>query len=601
MKNFTIHKQLTNELEGFKTGRLEIATLHNTDQVRLLKKSKDKGYFFNQLETLSIIDLYYSSKFENGERDSHGQRKIFMNVGKFRSEVASKQIDIDSKDFRFIPDDYADPWAAFFQQKEFREWSKDTYWGALVNDCVEALPKYGTVVLKKVGRELKFVMLQNLRNEQSATDLNSASYVIEEHPDMRLWEMQAMKGWNMEGLDLKFTDKLTVYERYGHVPLSWLKKIKEQKVLEGDDNRSVDTMVIAAFVPKARDSKEMGVHIFFADKISERPYREAHWSRQHGRWMGVGVMEDLIENQVAKNIVINMNRRSLHWSSKRISQTASSDVAAKNLVADVVDGSILDVGANGEIKKVDLSSNNSAEMSQFLIEMEKNADQKAFTYEVATGASLPSGTPFRLGVILSQATNSYYAFKKEKLGLFFKACVKDFLLPQFYKDMQKEDRVVMFFSDDPGFEALKTAAMQVVRSDVTRFSLLGRGRPISAEQLASVIDPFEAVRSLPFLLKKTSYENVKVKFDLVITGEEVDLESKLETLKTLYTVFAQRGDPRAEKVLEKIAGLAGENLSTYGLPAAPAPVPQPGTEGGDLPKPKSRSIESKVLESIGAT
>jgi len=598
MHNFSILKQLNNELDEFKTGRLKLATLQKDDvTVRTLKK-KDAGYYFNQLETLSIIDLYYASKFENGERDKLGQRKIFLNIGKFRTEVASKQIDLDTKDFRFIPDDYADPWSAFFAQKEFREWSKDSSFAELVNECVEALPKYGSVVLKKVGKELKFVMLQNLRNEQSATSLKTASYVIEEHPDMRLWEMRAMKNWNLEGLDMKFTDKMTVLERYGHVPLNWLKKVREEEVQAGDENKSVDAMVIVAMVPKSKD-KEAGVHIFFADEIKERPYREAHWSRVHGRWLGGGVMEDLIENQVAKNIVINLARRGLHWSNKRIGQSASTDAAAKNLVRDVPDGSILEVGQNGLITMLDLSAKNNAEVQQFLNETEKNSDQKAFTYEVSTGASMPSGTPATLGVILSKATNSYYAFKKEKLGIFLKAAIVDFQLPQFFKEIAKEDRVVMFFSDEPGFEALKAASMQVIKSDITKFSLLGKGEIISPIQLAAAIDPFEAVRALPFLLQKTSYKDIKVKLDLIITGEEIDLQNKLTTLNTLYTIFVQRGDSRAEKVLERISALAGENISVFGLPSAPVNSAPPATDT-PTPQTKKPTREEKILEATAA-
>lgn len=572
MPNFSIGIQVRDELKGFSNGKVRLASVEKQDTtVRFLKKNQ-AGYFFNQLETLSLIDLYYNSKFENGEKDNLNQTKIFLNVGKFRSEVSSKQIDIDTKDFRFLPDDYSDPWVAFFLQKEFKEWCKDSYFGDLLNVLVEKFPKYGTVVLKEVGNEVFDVPLQNLRNEQTAESLQKASFVIEEHADMHLWEMQAMKGWNTAGLTLKYNETLTVYERYGHVPVKWLNGVNQKKVPEGTDTGSTDAMVIMAFVKTP--GKADGVHIFFAEAIKKRPYREKHWSRQHGRWLGVGVMEDQIENQKAKNIIVNLVRRSLHWSAKRVMQSTTTDMVQKNLVKDVKDGEILEVGVNGQISQVDLSSKSNVEFSQFLAEFEKNSDQKAFTYEAATGEAMPSGTPFRLGVLLSDAVNSYFGLKREKLGLLVRDVVNDFLVPQFLTDMGDSERIISMFSDEPGFLALKDATMGYVRSEATRVGIL-TGKPVDPTLLMDATNPFEAIRTIYIKKHANAYRDAKYKFDLTVTGEEIDLKAKLQTLETLYQAMAARNDPRAEAVLERITALSGENMAVFGPASAPAPVAPP--------------------------
>lgn len=567
MRNFSIRRQVEDELTDFASKRVKLASLQANDSVRFLRGAPSHGYLFNQGQTISLIDLYYNSKFENSEIDALGQRKIFMNVGKFRTDVAAKQIDLDTKNFRFVPDDYADPWPAFFLQKDFKEWAKESYFGELVNKCVEALPKYGTVVLKKVGkRQVHFMPLQNLRNEQTADSLKTASYVIEEHPNMYKWEMEAMTSWNLDGLPLKFNEAITVYERYGHVPVAWLRKVNGQTFEDADWDRSVDALVVVAILKKeSRNTLEDMVHIFMAEEITERPYEEVHWQQQHGRWLGIGVMEDLLENQIAKNIIINLQRRSLHWSSKRIGKTAVADLAAKNLVKDVKDGELLDLGPNGDIQLLDLSSRNQAEFQQVLNEWEKNSDQKAFTYEVATGAALPSGTPFRLGVVLSQATNSYFDLKREKLGLFLKRAINQFMIPQFLKDMGDKERIVSFFSDEPGYEALKAAGIAWVKSEAVRITLLS-GNPALPTEIDSIAQPFESARSLPFSLPANYYQDVKFKFDFTVTGEEIDIEAKLETLKTLYQSLQAVGDPRAERVLERISAIAGENMAAFGLP-----------------------------------
>lgn len=565
MINFSIAVQVKKELEEFKSTNIKLATMDHDDSLRYLKPNKG-GYYFNQGNAISLIDLYYNSIFEDNQKDKLGQRKMFLNVGKFRSEVSSKQIDFGTKDFKFTPDDYADPWTAIFMQKDFHEYAKDTWLAELINTAVEAFPKYGTVVLKKVGREMKFVPLQVLKNEQTAESLNVATYVIEEHADMYLWELQDMKSWNTDGIDLKYGECMTVYERYGYVPLSYLKKLKEEPVLAGDENRFVDSVIIMGWTKGQQKNVKDGVHIFYANECYERPYREAHWSKQHGRWLGLGVMEDLIENQRAKNIIVNLIRRSLHWSSKRVLQSASTDVAAKNLVRDVPDGAILDVGANGQITEVNLSARTNSDFNAFLNEWEHNSDQKAFTYEVSTGESMPSGTPFRLGVVLQGATNSFFKGKQERLGQLFKHATIDFLVPRFVQDMANKEKVLTMFSGETGFEVLKKAAKDLVRAEASRITLLS-GKPVDANVLESAVDPFEEAQTLFYT--RPSYKDAKVKFDLTITGEEVDLQTKLTSLETLYQSLAASQDPRAEKVLERITALSGEPLSQFGPPAPP--------------------------------
>jgi hypothetical protein len=587
MQNFSIGFQIEKEINDFRTKKIRLASMAEGHEATIRYLGKDEGgYFFNQTDTLSIIDLYWNSQFENGPTDRLGQQKIFMNVGKFRTQVASKQIAIGTKDFKFYPEDYQSPWVSIFMQKDFKEWSKESYFANIINDCEDNFPKYGTIVLKKVSRELKFVPLQNLINEQTADSLETAAYVIEEHPSMSMWEVKTMKGWNTTGLSMRFDETMDVHERYGYVPLKWLKEANSELPAEGDDTTYVDSLVICG---KARDSKNSknNYHVFFAGQISSRPYREEHYDRQHGRWLGMGVMEDLVQNQKAKNIIVNLQRRSLHWSSKVIAQSANQDIAAKNLVKDVSDGEILEVGANGAITKVDLASRNQGEFQQVLNEWERNSDQKAFTYEVATGEGMPSGTPFRLGVILSNAVNSYFGKKKEKLGLFLKQAISDFLIPQFIKDMSNEDRVLAMFSDEAGFEILKKAAMDFVRSETMRISLLS-GKAVDATMVEQAVQPFQEVQTLFFKLSKMTYQEAKFKFDFTVTGEEIDLKTRLDTLGTLYMSLLKGGDPRAEKVLERIATLSGESMAGFGSPAPMGGgLPARTTPGGALPQPNA--------------
>ena len=184
MTNFDIIGQIGKEVLSFKQDKILIAGTQQ-ETGRYLNKDQ-RGYKFSQYETLNLIDLYYNSKFETGLTVSEGQRKLFLNICAFRADVASKMIDLDTKDFVFIPDETSSKWGTWFINKEFRDWARRNYFGEFINEIVENFPKYGTVVVKKVGKMLERVPLKHLICQQDAKTLEESSHVIQVHEKMTL-------------------------------------------------------------------------------------------------------------------------------------------------------------------------------------------------------------------------------------------------------------------------------------------------------------------------------------------------------------------------------------------------------------------------------
>lgn len=559
------------ELDSFFQDKVHIAGVSRNENARYLT-GKSKGYEFSQWETVNLIDLYYNSKFESGPMDSEGQRKIFMNICKFRSDVASKQIDLDVKDFVFYPEDATSEWGATFLSREFKQWAKENYFGELINTCVENFPRYGWIVLKEVNGQLEFVPLQTLRNQQDAKSLAEASFVIIEHKDMGIDDMKAMKGWNIDGIDLRGGKKTTVYERYGFVPLSEYKKHNGEDPENGDEDVLVDCLTIMTV---NASPKKVDGNVLFMEKITKRPFVEAHWSKQHGRLMGIGEIENQFENQIGANLSFNLYRRQLLWSSKKVFQSPDDNIA-RNLVRDVKDGDVLKISPNGNITQVDMGNRASADFNNFAGLLEKNSDQKSFTYEVATGASLPSGTPFRLGVVLSNAVNSHFDLKREKLGLFFKRAIQELVLPNFRNEFSQEHLISMF-SDEEGFGTLKEIVTKLeVNSQVKEHLLNGEMPNVDAIR-ADVEGKMSKKNYLFIKIPDSFYEGIKYRIGLTITGEEIDVPKKIETLTNLYTSLSQKQDPRADVVLSRILSYTGENmdmLAGKSTPMQASPMPQ---------------------------
>ena len=582
----SIFEQLNKELHEFFNTKVHIAGTRNNDNARYLG-AKNKSYEFSQWEMINLIDLYWNSKFETGQTDSEGQRKIFLNKGKFRSNVASKQIDFDVKHFIFLPDEGTDEWGPTLLGREFKQWARENYFGQLINTNVNNLPKYGWVVNKEVGGELEFVPLQTLRNQQDAKSLNDARYVIIEHKDMALDEMKAMKGWDTEGLNLPYGQTATVYERYGFVTREMYALCKKEKV-KGDPKEVIDTLCIMTM--KQNENKDPEGHVLFMEEIKKRPFVEAHWDKQHGRLMGVGEMENQMENQIASNMAFNLFRRQLLWSSKKIFQSRS-DTIARNLVKDVKDGEVLKIDGQGEITQVDMGNRAVGDFNSFDNILEKNSDQKSFTYEVATGEGLPSGTPFRLGVILSNSVASHFKLKQQELGFMFKKAMYDLILPKFKSRFSKE-RLVTMFSDEAGFESLRQIAITLNLNKAIDESFKNGQVPNVELLKLRITDELTNARILSILIPDHFYDNVKYKIGLEITGEEVDIPKKIETLTTLWQTMIQQGDPRADKIRARILSYSGENFDLLAgpkpaMPQMPQGMMPQAPEAGTLNQPTS--------------
>jgi hypothetical protein len=536
---FDLYAKLSEELDDFKRTKIKVGGSAE-DQV--------KGYEFSQADTVNLVEYVVGSRFSDSELDSTGQRKVYLNSSVFRADVASKQIDIDVKDIALIPDDSASDYGCVVARKMLKRWAKDTGLGEQLNEMVERFPTYGTVVLKKRGKEYDLVPIQKLRNQQDADSLDKASYVIIEHK-LKYWEAAAMPDWDLSGLECAWDEDIVVMERYGRVPVAFLGR-------DGEEHDSVDTV---SFIARSKKGRKVDSALLFIEEITERPFEEVHWKRRQGRWLGVGEIEQNFENQKARNYIFNLRLRSAMWASKQIYQS-TDDSLAKNLVSEVRDGDVMRIEPNGQITKVNVGSQALADYNAIDQSVEDNANQKSFTFEVATGESLPSGTPFRLGVMMSQAVNSHFALKREKLALFIKRWLYAAVLPAFEKDLDAES-LEYFAVGQEGYEDLVNAVADARVAAFVKDSAIKRGRIPSQAEQAQYREQIMALKGFEIKVLKDAVKNLKYSVDIVITGESVDLAKKVETLTSLHQTLLAAGDiAAANKVLGRIITLTGERM-----------------------------------------
>lgn len=552
LKSYNIFAELKKNIADFDQGILTLgSTLINNDQqsARFLQKNT-KGVLYSQRQLINKIIYIENSEYESGKYDSEGQRKTYINISRFVRDVARMRTDIDVKNYIFNPDSHDYFWEAYFMQRQFKVFSRVNNYGEELNRLGDDYCTYGTAVSKKVGKNVVRVPIRSLRNTQDAKTLNHAAktggYVIEEHKYTKT-EMESFPDWDVSNLE--YGKEYTVYERYSLVP-QWVYDKYNGK--ESSDDKMV--LCVQILLPE-EDGKRDDGGILYMEKISDTPYEEVRWEIVDGRWLGRGPIEIQFENQIARNMTANLRRRALLWGSKKIFQS-QSDQIQKNLIRDVKDGQVLEVGPNGQISQVAMESRNLQEYTSDEAMIDKNIQQTSFTFEVATGESMPSGTPFRLGVLLNQAVETFYTLKREQFGLWAKRAFFSQMIPVFKK--QVKDHTVLIGAGESGFDILKETMIEMhVRERLINLAHTGLTPDKAREMVTKEIDSRPA---LFIKVPKGFYDEAILHMDLDITGEAEDTQEVIQTLTTLYQSMVQAQDPRAETVLETILSKSGKNL-----------------------------------------
>lgn len=549
METFNIFSQVQSELKDFFEKKVKIGSA-------IIDGVEKGGYEYSQWELLQAIEFMDGSKFLSGDRDSEGQQKFYLNTAVFRREVASKNIDIDVKNFNFIPEESQSEYGAIIARKKFRKWAKDNGLSEMINDTVDRFPKYGSLVMKKVGKKIEVVPLCKIRNKQDAKTLKDAEYVIIEHNNLTKRELEEKKGWDISDLDLKFNDKVTVYERYGYVPRALIDSKTGQTT---NTDEPVYAMCIIVL-----DKGKKGGALLFAEEC-ECPFVEIHYSKQDERWLGIGEMEKQLENQAARNMVFNLRKKGLAWSTKNIFQT-QDDTLYNNLVKEVKDGDILKVSSVNGIYRVDTASAAQGDFNNMDNLLEDNSNQRSFTFESATGESMTSGTPFRLGALLASSVNSYYDKKREQLGIFWKNVIIEFMLDSWIKETEQEF-IEGVFDNEEGFEELREAKKSLLAGKIFLREILKGNGEVDGEAVKLLVEAnLKTVKTDYYKMTRDEIKNLKYRFDIDITGESIDIPKKMETLTNLYqTQIQSQQIEQANETLKRIMLLAGEKV-----PKAPA-------------------------------
>ena len=574
------------------------------------------GLYHNQYEIIKRVYFYSHNQFQSGPTDETGQPKYFYDLMTDRNDQATKNIDLDTKDVYIkseTPGSYLKSWLL---RREFMAYAKTTGFGMKLNDAADDLPDFGSVVWKKVknkeGRvDVVQVELMNIINDPTAKSLKDG-VMIERHlmsqSDLRekekAWgkdkvdelircgktvsrtQFLAENGAQANGYRLSTVDESTpyyeIFEFRGEISRALYEKYKPQDDGEGggvvkyggkpvapskptavkevDYMTSNETVYVMAIISGVEDGGKEQVLFCREDDKENFPYKEAHFRRRKGRWLGVGNYELCFDQIEKANEITNRFFASLRISLLHLYQTRDKN-HVKNVITDLLDGDV--VVTKSELSLLPTELRGQGSYVEELERIEAKCDRLCNSFEVVTGQDLPSGTSFKLGQQQLTSATKLFIFIQEKFGLFLESVFNEWLLKDFAASLTKE-HILDLIDDVEDMGTYLEARKKIFQYDVIKQFILENNEMPSAEDIMTVGELVkDQIRKGPkqILVEKKYYEDQKFSLKTVITGENENKEQNIETLTTVFTTLAANPaalqDPRLMKVFNMLLEQSG--------------------------------------------
>jgi len=582
------HTQLLVDLVAKEVATFEGESIYIGDKVK-----------YSQFETVKKILLHQNNGFAKPSK----KHRTFFQIGNSRRDTCIKKIDFDTKDIQLYVDDPALNGVNLLLESELRQFLKDTNHGERLNEQVETFVDWGNAVAKEDDDEIyRPVNIANLKVIDQTAETLEDTTVIEEHRYTinEFRKIGSQSGWdNYQEVIERLADSnenqyVYVYERYGLLSKYEFLKAQGKEAGESDRDNYIQTISIVAGErpnPKMRNSylTEQGIangELLFIEELKSKkygrktyfkPYREAHYSPYEGRWLRKGVREVLFELQDRANELGNQIREAMKWSSIHVFWSPDANIAGKNIMEGVENGQIIKADT---LAVLPLEERNLSAQVQEWNKVMDLADRETQSFEVATGEGLPSGTTLGQVQIQTAAVGEHFDFKREKLALFIKSVFNDWVLPTLIKEMNKEHNLEIVGSPEYIDRVIDAAAQGwLIQNYLKAVALSGGTLTQENWEELTRIKKEELMKQPKMIIEilQDTYKEILPKIDIVITGENINKQSKINNAVGLLNFMVNpmyQQDPSARSIIQEVASLIGFNVK-MSVPQPVQPQPQP--------------------------
>ncbi len=542
---------------------------------------------------LRTIEFYTNSKYTNGSKDELEREKPFHNIVNANVDIAIVATDLDTKDIQLSSKDSGMRGfvKSFLLKKEAELWMREVNFAKTLNEMGETRARYGGVLVKKVSDngELKLEVVQwkNVSNDASDIMNNPISEthyftVGQLQEKVGIWENipEAMK------LIKKGEKKLKIVETHGLFPDEYI----NEDAKEGEYSRQVHIIACSG-------SKNKTLYMALE---KESPYKYLPWKAVSGRSLGRGIVEEGIEAQVWTNDSVMAEREIMNLAGKLVLQTSSKKYSGRNVLNEIVTGTILEHEDNRPLTQVDLSPRTIPVFQSLVERWQRQFDRSSAITDALRGETPPSGQAFRLQALVTQQSASSFDYRREEMGIFIKDLFYDWILPYLSKRLKKAH----IMDSDFDLEQLNFIDEAYVNFLVEQEMLKAKknGTPVEPAQLQQEMmnarEKLQKTKARRFLDIPEGYLDGKYSIEIVTTGEQMNKAATLESLSSILTLVASNPnilqDPVLKDILARILEVSGLGISPAEIMGKTSLMqPQQMSVGGEqvsqstLPEPES--------------
>lgn len=363
------------------------------------------------------------------------------------------------------------------------------------------------------------------------------------------------------------------------------KKTNGESVAVEDYTKQNNTVYVMAIVGGVQDGGFECVPFCKEVDREKFPYKEVHFRRRKGRWLGVGNYEQCFPLIEKANEITNRFFASLRIALLHLYQTRDA-LHVKNVMTDLLDGDM--VVSKSEITAIPTEIRGVNEYKTEMASIESLADKLCNSFEIVSGDKLPSGTPFKLGAQQLKSATKLFEYVQQNEGLFIEEIFNEWMLDDFCKSLTKE-HILDLLDDADDIQVYYAAKRKMFQYAVMKRYIMEYSEYPSLEQLTLVGDLVKdqvAKGPKQVRVEENEYENYKFTIKVVVTGENSAKAENLETLSTTAQTIAANPaalqDPRFMKIMNLVLEQTGYSpLEINAVNEAPTnPSLNPANQGG---------------------
>lgn len=601
------------------------------------------GYTFNQYYTIKRAHLYLNSRYLGGGANAtpttvtyndlgattNADNRLFFNIVLPPCEVAMRMLNIDTKNIRLWPMNPKSQFSTYLLEKELKVWLKSHKFGLALNKLAEEAPRYGSVVLEKTPDGAEVVDLRRLILDPTVEKIQDSRFVSTV-TYMTPTQLRNATAWDQNMVELainryanfntsepyedqfvnvnimRSTPYIKVFKRYGEVPTYWVDDSTKKGTKNGDKmTRALFIVAGADWLMKNNDGKpiqDMGVVLFKSKWAKDWPYKDFHYMKTKGRWLGIGVTEMLFDVQERFNELKNQKRTSMELSTLHLFQTPDKSIV-RNVLTDTQNGDIMLTGKDGGITPIENEERNLAAFKDEEESYSSQVDKLSFAYEALRGDTGDASTPLGTTQIAVAQGTSVFSFKKENLSLFVQDYFNDLVLPELLKDLTPE-HIMRFTGSAQEIQKLDQAASEVYANDYIKKEILTGKAPLkddfdAAKQKA--LTTYQNLGQNRFLkIKQAFYNDAEFEFDFLVTNEQAD-PAKMAT--NIQAVLAEMpninlNDPRQALLFSKLCEQLGISPAEFDLANQQAQQMQAAQPPEGQPNPQLGSAGQSAISQL---